>query len=64
MRNDSAYGRYRHWARSLQGRMFMAVAVVAVLAGTGTPIANALALGAVVAVGGLIMYAITSRRAY
>jgi hypothetical protein len=64
MRNDSAYGRYRNWARSLQGRMLAAVAVVVVLAGTGAPIGTALGLGAVVAVGGLVMYAISSRGAH
>ncbi|MDX6630913.1 MAG: hypothetical protein QOH00_3159 [Gaiellales bacterium] len=44
--------------------MLMAVAVVVVLAGTGAPIATALGLGAVVAVGGLVMYAISSRGAH
>jgi hypothetical protein len=48
---------------TLPGRMFAAVAVVVLMAGTGTPIAAALTLGGIVAVCGLVAYVISSRRA-
>ena len=59
----SESGGFRAWLTTLPGRMFAAVAVVVVMAGTGASIAAALTLGGIVAVCGLVAYAIGSRRA-
>ena len=63
MRSESERGGFRAWMSTLPGRMFAAVAVVVLMAGTGTPIAAALTLGGIVAVCGLVAYVISSRRA-
>ena len=63
MRSESESGGFRTWMSTLPGRMFAAVAVVILMAGTGASIAAALTLGGIVAVCGLVAYAIGSRRA-
>ena len=61
MRSDSAYGSYRRSMRSPLGRLMMAVLVVVVLAVTGTALPIALGIGAVVAFGALVKFALNTR---
>jgi predicted membrane channel-forming protein YqfA (hemolysin III family) len=52
----------RPWFRTLQGRLFIALAIFVVMLGTGAGFAAAASFGVIAAVVGVILYRIETRR--